>query len=120
MKVLAVYAHPNPKSFCHAVLEQFTRGLNEAGHTSEVVDLYKIRSDPVFRTQDFASYVHESVPLKQRVLDSAGGPIQRFIASRWLRNRDTAAIAKFIHDHRPKDVIGQWEKLKWAEGLTLY
>jgi NAD(P)H dehydrogenase (quinone) len=126
MKVLTVYAHPNPKSFCHAVLEQFTRGLHEAGHTSEVVDLYKIRFDPVFRTQDFASYVHESMPLeileamnlKQRVLDSAGGPIQRFIASRWLRNMDTAAVAKFIHDHRPKDVIGQWEKLKWAEGLT--
>jgi len=40
--------------------------------------------------QDFASYVHESIPLnileqmnlKQRVLHSAGGPVQRFIAAR--------------------------------------
>ena len=83
MKVLTVYAHPNPKSFCHAILQQFTKGLEEAGHTSEVVDLYAIRFDPVFRMQDFASYVHESMPLeileqmnlKQRVLDSAGGPV---------------------------------------------
>lgn len=31
MRVLTVYAHPNPKSFCHAILEQFTKGLAEAG-----------------------------------------------------------------------------------------
>ena len=126
MRVLTVYAHPNPKSFCHAILQQFTKGLEDAGHTSEVVDLYAIRFDPVFRTPDFASYVHESMPpdileqmnLHRRVLDSAGGPIQRFIASRWLRNKDTLAVAKFIHDHRPKDVAAQWEKVMRAQGLA--
>ena len=126
MRVLTVYAHPNPKSFCRAILRQFTRGLEDAGHTSEVVDLYAIRFDPVFRIQDFASYVHPSMPLeileemnlKQRVLDAAGGPLQRFIASGWLRNKDPLTIAKFIHDHRPKDVIAQWEKLKRAQGLA--
>jgi NAD(P)H dehydrogenase (quinone) len=56
--------------------------------------------------------------LKQRVLDSVGGPIQRFLASRWLRNKDPLAIAKFIHQHRPKDVIVQWEKVKNAQGLA--
>jgi NAD(P)H dehydrogenase (quinone) len=126
MKVLTVFAHPNPKSFCHAVLRQFTKGLEEAGHTSEVVDLYAIRFNPVFRTQDFASYVHESMPpeildemnLKQHVLDSAGGPLQRFVASLWLRDKDSRAVAKFIHAHRPKDVIAQWEKVKSAQGLA--
>ena len=39
------------------------KGLEDAGHTNVVVDLYAIRFDPVFRTQDFASYVHESMPL---------------------------------------------------------
>ena len=126
MNVLTVYAHPNPKSFCHAILQEFTRGLEVAGHTSEVVDLYAIRFDPVFRIRDFASYVHDSMPrdileemnLKQRVLDSAGGPIQRFLASLWLRNKDPLAVAKFIHEHRPKDVIAQWEKVKNAQGLA--
>jgi NAD(P)H dehydrogenase (quinone) len=126
MRVLTVFAHPNPKSFCHAILERFTRGLQDAGHVSEVVDLYAIRFDPVFRTQDFASYVHDSMPLeileamnlKQRVLDSAGGPIQRFLVSRWLRDKDPRAVARFIHDHRPKDVIAQWEKLRAAQGLA--
>jgi NAD(P)H dehydrogenase (quinone) len=100
--------------------------LEDAGHTNEVVDLYAIKFDPVFRIQDFASYVHETIPLnileqmnlKQRVLDSAGGPIQRFIAARWLQDKDPKAVAKFIHEHRPKDVIAQWEKLNNAEGLA--
>ena len=49
MKVLTVYAHNNPRSFCHGVLEQFTKGFQDAGHTSEVIDLYAIGFDPVFR-----------------------------------------------------------------------
>jgi NAD(P)H dehydrogenase (quinone) len=126
MNILTVYAHPNPKSFCHAILQQFTKGLEDAGHTSKVVDLYAIHFDPVFRINDFASYVHESMPpeileemnLKKYVLDAAGGPIQRFIASRWLRNKDDKAVARFIHAHRPKDVVAQWEKLEKAQGLA--
>jgi NAD(P)H dehydrogenase (quinone) len=125
MRVLTVYAHPNPESFCHAILGEFTRGLEEAGHTSEVVDLYAIHFDPVFRTNDFASYVHESMPLsllkkmnlRQRVLEGAGGPVQRFVAGLWLRNKDPKDIARFIHSHRPRDVTEQWDKVKNAQGL---
>jgi NAD(P)H dehydrogenase (quinone) len=126
MRVLTVYAHPNPRSFCRSVLQQFTQGLEDAGHTSEVVDLYAIRFDPVFRTADFASYVDESIPkevlermnLKKYILDSAGGPLRRLLASLWLRGKDDPAIAKFIHEHRPKDVVVQWEKVKQAQGLA--
>ena len=62
MRVLTVYAHPNPASFCHAVLERFTRGLEDAGHTSEVVDLYAIKFNPVFGRDDYSFFAHESVP----------------------------------------------------------
>ena len=56
MHVLTVYAHPNPKSFCHAVLEQFNEGLREAGHTNEVLDLYAlIRPTIVCQRQGTAS-----------------------------------------------------------------
>ncbi len=102
MKVLTVYAHPNPRSFCSAILQRFTRGLQEAGHASEVVDLYAIRFDPVFRTADFASYINEGIPkevlermnLKKYVLDAMGGRIQRFLASVWLRGKDDAAFVQ--------------------------
>jgi putative NADPH-quinone reductase len=60
----------------------------------------------------------EEMNLKQHVLDSAGGSIQRFVAARWLRNKDSAAVAKSIHEHRPKDVIAQWEKIKNAQELA--
>jgi NAD(P)H dehydrogenase (quinone) len=38
MNVLTVFAHPNPRSFCHAVLDRFDAGLRDAGHTNEIVD----------------------------------------------------------------------------------
>ena len=43
MKILTIYANPSPKSFCHAILEQFSQGLADAGHSNEVVDLYAMR-----------------------------------------------------------------------------
>lgn len=42
MKVLTIIANPSSKSFCHAVLEQFSKGLADAGHVNEVMDLYAI------------------------------------------------------------------------------
>ena len=95
MKVLTVYAHHDPHSFCHAVLERFTAGLTDAGHESEVVDLYAIDFDPVFRARDVASYTSGETPadileltnFEQRVLQSCRGPLQRFLASRAMRGK---------------------------------
>ena len=38
-----IYAHPAKQSFCRLVLQEFTRGLSEAGHTFEIGDLYKMK-----------------------------------------------------------------------------
>ncbi len=38
MRVFNVYAHPNPNSFCHAVLGEFTRGLCDAGLLHDSVE----------------------------------------------------------------------------------
>lgn len=40
MRVVTVYAHPDPRSFCHAVMQRFTSGLRDAAHEVEVIDLY--------------------------------------------------------------------------------
>ncbi len=53
MKVLVVYSHPNPKSFNHAILEAVLEGLSEAGHASDVIDLYKMGFDPCLKVEDF-------------------------------------------------------------------
>ncbi|MGZ6605427.1 MAG: NAD(P)H-dependent oxidoreductase [Solirubrobacteraceae bacterium] len=126
MKVLTVYAHHDPRSFCHAVLERFTAGLTDAGHTSEVVDLYAIKFDPVFRARDVASYIDAEVPPavleemdpKQRVLDGCRGPIERWLAARALRGKSPQEVAGFIRSHMPKDVRRQQEKVASADALA--
>ena len=102
MKVLTIYAHPSHKSFCHAVLGEFTRGLADAGHSNETVDLYAIGFDPVLPDRDVPRWMDESVPqdildrgnLKQELLDSAGAPLRRWLLRRWIGNKDPRAIIR--------------------------
>ena len=46
MKVLVVFDHPRRESFSGAVLDAFVEGLNDAGHTVEIADLYAEGFDP--------------------------------------------------------------------------
>ena len=126
MKVLTVYAHPNPKSFCHAILEQFTAGLRDAGHSVEVVDLYAIKFDPVFRNRDMATYLHENMPpdileamdLKQHVLENVpGGPLGRLVAARWMRDKTPAADREVHPRARPEGrprAVGEGRRGRWT------
>lgn len=126
MKVLTVYAHNSPKSFCHGVLERFTDGLRDAGHASEVIDLYAIKFDPVFRDRDVASYTAGDIPgdvldlmdLRAQVMDSCRGPLQRWLAAKAMRGKSQSDIAAEIRRHMPKDVLAQQEKVAWADGLA--
>ena len=122
MKVLTVYAHNNPRSFCHGVLEHFTEGLRDAGHTSEVIDLYAIKFNPVFRDRDVASYTVGDIPgdvlelmdLRAQVMNSCRGPLQRWLAARALRGKSPSQIAALIRSRIPKDVLAQQDKVAWA------
>jgi NAD(P)H dehydrogenase (quinone) len=126
MKVLTVYANPNPKSFCHALLEQFTQGLKDAGHESEVIDLYAIDFDPVLRTKDAPNWINDSLPmeviekmdLKKQALETASNPFQRLMIRTMLRNKSTQDILKIAWKRRPKDIVEQQEKVASAQGLA--
>lgn len=52
MKCLIIYAHPNPESFNHAILEAVTNKLVALGATVEVRDLYKLNFNPSFSLAD--------------------------------------------------------------------
>ena len=57
MHVYVVFAHPSRQSFSARVLDAFTRGLAEAGHSFEVADLYR----EGFRSEmDEAQYLRET------------------------------------------------------------
>lgn len=125
MRVLIVYAHPNPESFCHAVLEQVERGLDDGDHERDVIDLYALGFDPVFRIQDAAQFAHESVPRDlvadmnphEAALRIAGGPIRRALVKRWLRGKSLDEIVAMMRRYLPKDVQQHQQRVARAEGL---
>jgi NAD(P)H dehydrogenase (quinone) len=101
MKVLTVYANPNPKSFCHAILEQFTQGLKDAGHSYEIVNLFAMKFDPVLKARDYPNWIDENIPmetLKSMILDNSGGSFQMFFMEKWLRNKNSAYLSKLIRN----------------------
>lgn len=96
MKVLTVYAHHNPHSFCHAILQRFCAGLRDAGHESEVIDLHEIGFDPVLRARDQPNWIDNSVPddvlanmkVEQSLMEAAGNPLRRLLVKRWIGGLD--------------------------------
>jgi NAD(P)H dehydrogenase (quinone) len=126
MRVLVVYAHYNPESFTHAILEQVTKGLADGGHEYEVVDLYALGFDPVFGLRDAAQFVHDTVPedllteadLRELVVKGAGGPVRRSFARRWLRDKSRHDIIELISRQQPDVVREQQAKVARAEGLV--
>jgi NAD(P)H dehydrogenase (quinone) len=126
MKVLVVYAHYNPDSFTHALLEEVTRGLEDGGHDVRVNDLQASGFDPVFKLDDSVQFIHPTVPedllsepdLRDIVLEAAGGPIRRWMAGRWLRGKGRAELIEEIGKRKPKDVVEQQAMVAEAEGLV--
>ena len=58
MKHLIIYAHPNPKSFNHAILEAVEKALKAAGKEYEVRDLNALKFDPVLDRGDLELESH--------------------------------------------------------------
>ena len=122
MNILTIYANSSPRSFCHAILERFSQGLADAGHSNEVVDLYAMRFNPVLTARDYPCWIDENIPfntLRNMILENSGGFIQRFVLERWLRNKDAAYLAKMIRKFRPRDVVEQQRKIAQAQGLAI-
>lgn len=67
MRILTVFAHPNRESFSGAVLEAFLAGLAEAGHESELADLYAEGFDPLFRPADYAQFTGGPAAMPEEV-----------------------------------------------------
>lgn len=53
MNVFVVYCHPSSESFTYKVKEQFVKGLEAAGHSYEISDLYKMNFNSVFSEQEY-------------------------------------------------------------------
>jgi len=62
MKYLVIYAHPNPKSFNHAITEEILANLRAQGKEAEVRDLYRLRFNPMLSGDDFAHFDRGKIP----------------------------------------------------------
>jgi NAD(P)H dehydrogenase (quinone) len=127
MRVLAIYAHHNPRSFCHAVLEGFADGLRDAGHAIEVVDLHAIRFDPVLRDRDGPDWIDDSVPddvlehmqVRRSLLERTRNPLRKLLVKRWIGHRDDRELARKLHAlGPPRDVAEQQAKVLRADALA--
>jgi NAD(P)H dehydrogenase (quinone) len=125
MNVLTIYAHPDPKSFCHAVLTQFTKGLEEAGHSNEVIDLYAIGFDPVLRVRDFPNWLpDENAPevvekmVRERFFSSDANVLQRLVMRRMFGNKNSMEIIESLRKRGPGDVREQQKKVAKAQALV--
>jgi NAD(P)H dehydrogenase (quinone) len=127
MRVLTIYAHHNPRSFCHAVLERFTEGLRDGGHTNEVVDLHAIHFDPVVHDRDAPDWIDDSVPddvlehmhVKRSLMEGTRNPLRRLMVKRWIGDRDDRELVRRLHAlGPPRDVAEQQAKVARADALA--
>lgn len=77
MRILIVYAHPNPASFCHAILRTVESVLDDCGHEVRVKDLYAEGFNPVLSAAELGALndgrVPEAIDHEQSLLRWADG-----------------------------------------------
>ena len=62
MKYLIIYAHPNPASFNHAIMETISEELRKSYKDFEVRDLYKLHFNPILSAEDLVAIQNGAVP----------------------------------------------------------
>lgn len=96
MRVLIVYAHPEPKSFNGAMTRAAMGALTAAGHDVEVSDLYAMRFNPVSDRSNFVMTYDED----------------------YFRQQAEEAHAARYDGFAP-DVQREMDKLFWCDALIL-
>jgi len=79
MRVLIIYCHPSKNSFTYEVKEAFIKGLESAGHSYEISDLYADGFNPVMSEKEYVregfynldSPVSEDVLFEQKKINEA-------------------------------------------------
>ncbi len=71
MHIHIIIDHPWQKSFNYAILEAFTKGVKQAGHQIDLLDLNRDEFNPVFSTEELALYA-QGESLDPKVKDYQG------------------------------------------------
>lgn len=70
MKVLVVYCHPSENSFTDKVKKSFLKGLEDAGHTYIISDLYAEKFNPIMSEEEYLreGFYHLDTPVSPDVI----------------------------------------------------
>jgi len=78
MNALIVYAHPEPSSFCAALLHTAVTTLRAAGHTVAVSDLHAMAFDPVSDRRNFTG-VADASRLHQQAEEAHASAVHGYV-----------------------------------------
>lgn len=71
MRVAIVFNHPYEGSYCNAILNAVTEGLQKANHEIDLIHLDKDNFNPVMTSADLKAFV-EGKPVDQKVIEYQG------------------------------------------------
>ncbi|MBW4619597.1 MAG: NAD(P)H-dependent oxidoreductase [Cyanosarcina radialis HA8281-LM2] len=78
MKVLIIFAHPEPKSFNGALFQRAIDTLQKLGHDVRCTDLYAMKFDPVSDRHNFTSMKDPNY-FKQQIEEMYATEVEGFV-----------------------------------------
>lgn len=110
MKVFIVYSHPSQDSFTNMIRERFIQGLEDAGHSYIISDLYKMHFNESLSEQEYLreGYYQEDLKVPQDVSDE-----QQKISS----SDAVVFIYPVFWTEAPAKLVG-WFQRVWAYGFA--
>jgi hypothetical protein len=104
---LIVYTHPNPKSFCHAILDTVRSTLIERGDDVVVTDLYEKNFSPILAASDFIAFGKGEIPadiLKEQELVTRADNLIFIETVYYFKKLLESLREDGIHDFRIKEI----------------
>ncbi len=88
MKTLVIYAHPNTKGHCSTILEEVEKSLKSKSISYEVIDLYKIKYDPVLAENELYTAGRKDISKQNKEFQNKISESEKliFIYPNWWNN----------------------------------
>jgi NAD(P)H dehydrogenase (quinone) len=100
VNVLIVHSHPEPRSFCSALMRAARDELAALGHAVTVTDLYAEGFDPVLSAADFTDRLDPAFlrPMEEQEHAVAGGTLREDVAHQVGRLRALLVMTSSYSD----------------------
>jgi putative NADPH-quinone reductase len=108
MRLLVVFCHPDPESFCAAILRTASAALQAAGHELRLIDLYAEGFDPAMSLAERRSYLVDTA-------QNIAGVASHVEALRWAEG--WIAIYPTWY-YGPPAMLKGWLERVWLPGVS--